>query len=651
MEASPLTQQSRPDTFQPKIVTLYEHLFLNPEFTDPSEGFWREFFLLPPDRLRLSQILETITPDGVLQLHLQTQQLFARAIKEAASRDYPSNLHALETLTTFLGGVLTKKYTNPSSDIITVLAGLDEVDHVISDFVAALDGIIRNGANYTRIQIFEPFLLLGLLSNYNKFEFQNPYQVRLDDFVNEATIQKIIEGAGATCTALRNGYVAVQDDLPEGWNLSSTLAFFGLGIFAPGRRASTQPLTPEETKARFAALPAPEATILLAIYDFINANKLFGFSFVSSMPEKRSEESPFAGFLSLSSYLLQHAYRSTRVALYAETNLFSLRILVEDPVLCKQICSDERKRPVRLCRQRAPYLPLAQGDRVLATVIFDIMIDTINHNLRRGLDVNLYCHTISILLRLLTYVSSNKTRLTYHWSELWRTLLALTRFLTTYSTDLLSNPQTHLLAASLIDLVAFCISAGDTFLPDPSSYDDLFYKVVETGPILSRFKEIYNPSSSTTAKPTDTKSAHTATATAAATAAAAATPQSIDTLISVSSHFHSLLYKDQEKSGTTIPSETTTPTTDPLLTASKKKNLSPREVHQIIKQGYDTLSIRSQEGLNLWEKWREADFRTELKRIARCAVDDARGVVVVKAGMGIGQVPVLVDTSAGAGGK
>jgi hypothetical protein len=40
---------------------------------------------------------------------------------------------------------LTKKYTNPSSDIITVLAGLDEVDQVISGFVAVLDGIIRNG--------------------------------------------------------------------------------------------------------------------------------------------------------------------------------------------------------------------------------------------------------------------------------------------------------------------------------------------------------------------------------------------------------------------------------------------------------------------------------------------------------------------------
>lgn len=68
-------------------------------------------------------------------------------------------------------------------------------------------------------------------------------------------------------------------------------------------------------------------------------------------------------------------------------------------------------------------------------------------------------------------------------------------------------------------------------------------------------------------------------------------------------------------------------------------------MHQIIKQGYDTLSIRSQEGLNLWEKWREADWKAELKRIARCAVEDARMVVVSKAE----QALVLVDTSVGGG--
>lgn len=60
----------------------------------------------------------------------------------------------------------------------------------------------------------------------------------------------------------------------------------------------------------------------------------------------------------------------------------------------------------------------------------------------------------------------------------------------------------------------------------------------------------------------------------------------------------------------------------------RKRNLSPRQVHQIIKQGYDTLSIQTHEGLDAWEKWREADYKPELKRAARCAVEDARKLVV-----------------------
>jgi hypothetical protein len=53
----------------------------------------------------------------------------------------------IQTLATFLTSILSKKYTNPSSDVISVLAGLDEVDCVISEFVSVLDGIIRNGSS------------------------------------------------------------------------------------------------------------------------------------------------------------------------------------------------------------------------------------------------------------------------------------------------------------------------------------------------------------------------------------------------------------------------------------------------------------------------------------------------------------------------
>lgn len=41
--------------------------------------------------------------------------------------------------------VLGKKYTNPSSDIIELLAGLDHVDTVFTEFVGALESLIRNG--------------------------------------------------------------------------------------------------------------------------------------------------------------------------------------------------------------------------------------------------------------------------------------------------------------------------------------------------------------------------------------------------------------------------------------------------------------------------------------------------------------------------
>jgi hypothetical protein len=231
-------------------------------------------------------------------------------------------------------------------------------------------------------------------------------------------------------------------------------------------------------------------------------------------------------------------------------------------------------------------------------------------------------HTIAITLRLLTYLSKNKIRLTYHWSELWRTLLSLMRFLTTYAADLTVNPKIQTLTSSLTDLIAFCVSGGDTFLPDPSSYDDLFYKLVETGPIISKFRAAYaltgTGSTSKAAEPGVEQ--HVA---------------AIDTLQSVSTHFYTLLFYSDGDNANAAAAAAAAAAASPKpdepasvpLPSIRKKNLSPREVHRIIKQGYDTLSIQPPEGLSTWAKWREAEWKSELKRAARCAVDDARQLV------------------------
>jgi hypothetical protein len=103
------------------------------------------------------------------------------------------------------------------------------------------------------LQNLGPFVLLGLLTNYNKFEFQNPYRLRLDDFVNDGIIRKVVQCVGATCAIARDKYVAIQEDMLEGWNFTNTLVYIGLGALTSSKPAMPT-LTPEEAKARFITL-------------------------------------------------------------------------------------------------------------------------------------------------------------------------------------------------------------------------------------------------------------------------------------------------------------------------------------------------------------------------------------------------------------
>lgn len=62
---------------------------------------------------------------------------------------------------------------------------------------------------------------------------------------------------------------------------------------------------------------------------------------------------------------------------------------------------------------------------------------------------------------------------------------------------------------------------------------------------------------------------------------------------------------------------------------AKKEHLSPREVSKIIKQGYETLNLESNDGPeNGAGGYREAEYRSMLKRIARVAVADAGNLIL-----------------------
>ena len=68
-------------------------------------------------------------------------------------------------------------------------------------------------------------------------------------------------------------------------------------------------------------------------------------------------------------------------------------------------------------------------------------------------------------------------------------MLSLVRFLTTYAPDLKHLHHMPCLLDTATNLIALSLSAGDAFLPGPAAYDDLFYKLVETGDILAKFRD------------------------------------------------------------------------------------------------------------------------------------------------------------------
>ncbi|KAL8799552.1 MAG: hypothetical protein Q9200_007512 [Gallowayella weberi] len=669
---SPLTRQTRPGSFQPKIDSLYEQLFKLHEDEEPDfgDGFWNEFFLLRPDRASLQRRLESISVDDLLHIQGATQQLFQQAVARINSGDAVSDGSALDvcrisrlllssvrltaqTLIVFLDIVLGKRYTNPSSEIITLLAGLDEIDTIFLDFANAIDTVTRSGSSveirrkaigvaivliagayqtslvsyFTHrdlfpclmksiqdaedpFQVFEPFLLLGLLANYNKFEFRNPYRLRLEDFVNETAIQKIILGIGAVCTRSRDYYVAIQEDIEEGWTLSNTLKYIGLGVLAPSRSSTPTRNSPnaDERKDLFSALPKHDASILLSTYDFTNANKLFSHTLISNPSHTPKSETPFSAYLSLTSYILHHAHRSTRATLYGHLNLISLRILIEDQSLCTRIFSPDLSQHVRLCRQRPPYLPTSLIPRPLAAAILDMMIDTITHNLRRRLSVPLYIATLNILHRLLSHLFTTRTRFLYHWPLLWQTLLSLLRFLTTYSESLKPDPDLPALVDAFLAVLLLAVCSGDIFLPEPAAYGDLLYKIVENGHVLSRFKSAFAHLS----RPTTGAAGPPAPATTLYPHHVAISPTAlIDILVNISNHFTSLLEEEKSK-GTTF---------------GEKATLSPKEVSKVIRRGCETLRMPEVEGLERWVRWREVDEKGFLKRVGRGVCEDARKVV------------------------
>lgn len=156
-------------------------------------------------------------------------------------------------------------------------------------------------------------------------------------------------------------------------------------------------------------------------------------------------------------------------------------------------------------------------------------------------------------------------------------MLSFVRFLTAYVEDVRRLSRATEVVHALMDVLIIALTGGEAFLPDAAAYDDLFYKLVESGEVLVKLRDTYSIATESERSP-------------------------INTLISVSQHYKEMIESQR----------------------SKKQHLSPREVNKIIKQGYETLSFDVKDEADQGAaRYREVQYKTELKRIARVVVADA----------------------------
>ncbi|OQO08278.1 hypothetical protein B0A48_06148 [Cryoendolithus antarcticus] len=618
---SPLTQQTRPDVFEAKVVSLYRQIFRGIDDFDHPDGFWHELFLLKPDLARLRVILDDADAEYLIHVSQQTRELLIHAVAMVEAGNAPSDEHALDTLTVFFSVLLTKKYTNPSSDIIEILAGLDNADVVFARLVAALEQTLVRDENSTRLKAVDaciaivsggfqtvlvsyflhrdlvpalyqlcrivenplhgtqPLTLIGLLTSYEKYEVQGLARLHSATQIDDDISHAVVEVVGWTCVLLRDRYVAILDDAPVAWSVGGTLSYIGLGALA-GAKPPVPILSDEEQKALFVEQPGSQAASFLTLLDLASSNQNLRKALVSAPAADKERVPAFSALLSYTSYLFQNAYRSTRASSYAHLTTLILLALIDDTTINQLIC--DTVASVRLCRQRPPLLPtLLKPSRSYAAAILDICIDAVNHNLRKRLDVLFYRQNIALLTRLLEHLIKSHTKLVHHWQELWRSLLSFVRFLTSYAEDLKALPDILNLVGDLVDLLAVALANGEAFMPDTPSFDDLFYKLVESGEALTTLRIVYG-----LAKPDE--------------------QASINTLIGVSKHYQELIDEHHKGRGST---------------------LSPKEVSKIIKMGYDTLPVAARDAHPTNSRSRGADGKAMMKRVVRVAVADAASLV------------------------
>lgn len=606
--------------FKSKFSIIYESILKG---EDQSESVWEELFLIKVNVGVLEEIFNQLSSTELVALKGPINKLFSKCVDGLKEEHSIKSLNILMTLSCVVRCVW-RRDLGEGFRAVDVLVGFDQAETILSALLGeihkilvssqlqdlkfyaltflkilltASDNISQNTmVEYLMLQplwyslckvIVSPILrtnlgspslsLLALLLNYRKHEYSNVYSAAV---------------AACDDELLLNGFGEILLNYISRYN-DSVLAL----------KAANSP-TYSEYISSWIYWTAPvdgekstklDLSLLLCLYEVVHLNRSFTTVLTQTMSsnKKRHDSSDSQGekgeechsnlissFLTFTSLVLSNVKENGAAAHLC----FDILLCISEDNYANAFMHDDNQvfsvfiYRTKLRHRKDPKNGVTAMS--LAYTLLDLLSEFLMTNLTKNCPLQLYSKCYRVIHRVLCYEKKCRVRLAYPWATLWSSVIAAVKWFNSLNVDDPELIHNYIQVGRIFNMF---VMYGDTFLPNPGSYDELYYELLRQHAVFDSLNQSALQFSNR----------------------GASCKESCKELLSNLHNIRAIVNHFSPK-------------IEAWSTASKISTPSPEEVMDIVRSNYDTLTLKLQDGLDHFERYtevpREQQFFTTLVR-------------------------------------
>ncbi|XP_069756329.1 armadillo-like helical domain-containing protein 3 isoform X3 [Narcine bancroftii] len=620
-----------------KVVLMYDEIFKREDPAKNCPRFWEELFLMKVNLEYLEAKLESVDGEELMKLKDNINSLFQHCLVSLNEEHQIKVVNALQTLCALIRGVHQKNKPTSGFDIINMLMGFDKADLRMKNLVESLDSLLcGDGSESLKSLCLK--LLLCLVTVTDNISQNTILEYVMINSIFEAILQIL----SVASSRVQHGYDAVVLLAL----LVNYRKYEGMGlVISQALTEYNRQYKDKEEESQggfFSALTnmvgnmfiadveekisvQTNEAILLALYEAVHLNRNFITVLAQSHPEMglvslpttpvlpttpttplgttppssdvmNSTEFPLdpnlhtsnllITFLKYCSIVMQDTKDEHRLN-SAKLCLIILTCIAEDQYANAFLHDDNMNFRVNLHRMPMRHRKKAADknipSRPLVCAVLDLMVEFMVTHMMKEFPMDLYMRCVQIVHKLICYQKKCRVRLHYTWRELWSALINLLKFVMSNETVLLGKHNIFALALMVVNLFNVFITYGDTFLPTPSSYDELYYEIIRMHQVFDNLYSMVLRLSTNSGQWKEPASKVT---------------HALINVRAIINHFN--------------------PKIESYAAVNHISQLSEDQVLEVVRSNYDTLTLKLQDGLDQYERYseqpKEAAFFKELVR-------------------------------------